>query len=638
MQIFKLINLETKELVDKTDYTDGAKAAQVAKRLTARTGRKYQVRKIDPNEGDPNWREREQARFDSGEYLPLIPWLVDIAPVDFFGHVAKKDPALIAYTKDEYKGRTDKQSLISIEGFIDLCMKRRCEVFEKDRKDAGFSSLDDYLGCMWGHDWKQRYIAEQYRASTELTSPVMFIGPVSNPADADEVKRIASEIEERYLSFDPNIHALAVSCMRQEADYYSTGGIHPTAPYASPDLALAYMADKQGRTIARAICWPAKKVYTRIYSGTNTLDNALKALGYSRSGYYGGDGFHGARMRKIEKPGFVVMPYIDGNHHCGEVTDEQGTWITMGGNQWLCDRTDGRAYPLHDEDEDEDSNWCPHCEESYDGDSITVYLNSGRTRWEQWCEGCIEAGEAFYCNGYGEYFAEGVDCTYVNDEAYTTRYVENNASWCDYYEEWTFDGTTEVVIDDAGNTVRWCNDAIHEHAIEFGGEYYSDDLDFVPVVTQRYKLKTNKKWVSGHGYLAINAWYEDYVEQVPQYLINDEEVEVYTGVDGRLYLRDYVDHYPLPRERVQDRDAANLYPSAAHTFLTTRPVLTPYDEGRLETCLVTDILRAEREARMINETVETALLDAEWRASERARIQAERDADLLELLGLPTNE
>lgn len=634
MQIFKLINLETQELVDKTDYADGAKAAKVAQRLTARTGRKYQVRKIDPNEGDPNWRERERARFDSGEYIPLIDFLHNIQPDDTFGHVAKKDPGLIAYTKDEYKGRTDKQSLISVEGFLDMCMARMCERLEQDRKDAGFKTVEDYLNCMWGMDWKQRWINAQIRHATEKTSPVLFIGPVSNPDDEEEVNRIAQQIEERYLSFDSNIHALAASCMRNEAEYYSTGGVHPVAAYASPDLALAYMVDRHNRTIARAICWPAKKLYTRIYAGTNTLDNALKALGYERSGYYGGDGFHGARMRKIEKTGFVVMPYIDGNHHCGEVTDDQGTWITMGGNKWLCDRTDGRAYPLHDEDEDDDENghWCPHCEETYDDDnSTTVYLNSGRTRSEQWCTNCVE-NDAFYCNGYGEYFSDNVDCTYVCDEPYTTRYVENNATWCDRYEEYTFDSTYQVVINEDGDTQTWCDSATSDGAFEFDGLYYSEDLDFVPVVTRRYVMRQNRQWISGHGHRTINAWYSDEVEQVPQYLIDNEEVDVYTGVDGRLYLRDYIDYYPLSRERVQDRDAANLYPSAAHTFLDTPPVLTPYDEGRIQSCIVVDILRAEREARAIAEVIETAARDAEWRT------QSERDAELLDLLGLPTNE
>jgi hypothetical protein len=580
-QVFMLIELETNDLVSKKHYTDGRKAAKVAQRLTALTKRKYQVRKVDPEAGDPNWRERESARFDNGEYLPVTSFIQSMAPVDTFPHIAKKNPALIAYTKDEYKGRIDRQSLLSIEAFIDLCLKVRRKYDERRADDGGYDSVEEMYARRYGPDWKRSVCENQLRIATDATTPVEFIGPVSDPEDTKEVERIADAIEEAYTNYAASVSALEVSCMRYDAENFGTRGIHPVRAYASPDLALAVIRDKRGKTTARAICWPKKKIYNRIYSDSSALDNALKALGYSRDGYYGGSGFNGARMRRIERDDYYIMPYLDGDHSV-DVTED---WIVWGGSDGECERTDGRLYVKGEAS-------CDHCGDGCgEDDMVRVHMTSSRQTWEMWCQSCAD-NDAFYCNGYDVYFSNSVDYSEVNVQTYSDRYLENNANWCEHHEEWTFDSVHRVIINDHGDTQRWSPHAIQDYAYEFDGRNFSNDVECVTVVTERYvKDYGSRRIIGTYTYQVTNVWYGDETIDVPEYLIDNGSVDAYEGVDGRWYMRDYIDHYPVDRPRVVD---VNFVPQCwAFDYLTRPQPTLNFGERMAE-------LRALRE--MVNDT------------------------------------
>jgi hypothetical protein len=553
MEVFMLIDLQENELVTRKHYADGKKAAKIAQRLTSLTKRKYQVRKVDPEAGDPNWRDREQARFDNEEYLPVIDFIKNLSPPDTFPHVAKKGPSLIAYTKDEFRGRTDKQSLLSIDAFIDLCLKCLKPSHEREMKRHRVDTLDEFYDILWGSNWRKIITERQLRMATEATTPVTFIGPVKDPDDEEEVERIADLIEEAYTNFAPNTGALEVSCMRYPAGNFSTNGVHPVRAYASPDLALAVMRNAKGQTLGRCICWPEKKIYNRIYSDNNALNNALKALGYERSGYYGVPAsrktFKGARMRKIEKHDYYIMPYIDGPNG----VDDAGDWFTMGGSEIACERTDGRAYMK------EDGPICEHCEDEMDeGDQTRVYLDSSRHNYQYWCPHCL-GRNAFYCSGYDVHFSNHVDRTDVDDRTYSLRYVEDNANYCEYHGEWTFERVHTVITNENGDTQTWSQDACDDNAYEFEGDWYSDEVEARDVIIERYVQFTELRRVEGPSgrdfdfhYQATNVWYRDEVVSVPVYRIDEGDALAYEGVDGKWYMRDYVDHYPVERERVQD--------------------------------------------------------------------------------------
>ena len=109
------------------------------------------------------------------------------------------------------------------------------------------------------------------------------------------------------------------------------GKIGPAA-YAAGDLAIAYVRDPDTeKYIGRALCWPDRKIYGRIYPNpdnwrddgfsseqeardlVSTFTNKLRELGY-RSIQEVPTGFDGARMRFDYHPSnrqMVRMPYLD---------------------------------------------------------------------------------------------------------------------------------------------------------------------------------------------------------------------------------------------------------------------------------------------------------------------------------------
>lgn len=114
------------------------------------------------------------------------------------------------------------------------------------------------------------------------------------------------------------------SCMR---------GSNGVIAYAAGDLAIAYI-DEDGRPRARALCWPEKKIYGRVYPNVENyeddgfesmeeaeqykqaLANKLREDGYV-SIQEKPDGFDGARLLARNLPGrdgqngYVHMPYLD---------------------------------------------------------------------------------------------------------------------------------------------------------------------------------------------------------------------------------------------------------------------------------------------------------------------------------------
>lgn len=122
------------------------------------------------------------------------------------------------------------------------------------------------------------------------------------------------EIEEVYTT-GPS------SCMaHSRTEYrYNDGKHHPTAVYGDgSDLAVAY-TKRYGKINSRAVCWPEKKIYNRLYGDVEILRDLLHKAVYKPGHFYG------AKLARLPyKLGFV-MPYID-NHSC--VRDDE-THLTI---------------------------------------------------------------------------------------------------------------------------------------------------------------------------------------------------------------------------------------------------------------------------------------------------------------------
>jgi len=103
------------------------------------------------------------------------------------------------------------------------------------------------------------------------------------------------------------------SCMSHDTDEYASYPKHPCIVYdiTKGDLCVAYMK-KEGRITARAIVWPDKKLYGRIYGDCSQFAPAIKKMGYT--GAYRKDdiSFVGAKLPYIPHCEGFVFPYFDG--------------------------------------------------------------------------------------------------------------------------------------------------------------------------------------------------------------------------------------------------------------------------------------------------------------------------------------
>ncbi len=203
------------------------------------------------------WQEREQLRLSTGQYKG-VPWK-DLPPVDgHFAHLSTQEKGLLAYTENDDKGARDVQKRIKPGKY-----------------------LKEYYPNLTG-------------AQIEKLQGAVAVTELQFTSDADLIEKLYTE--------GPH------SCM---AGRQGTKGQHPTRCYAGGDLAVAYLLNKNGECSARAVVWPAKKVYHYAYGDLARLNPALKAAGYTQSGAYC---FQGARMKKqFRSPGFIHMASFDGH-------------------------------------------------------------------------------------------------------------------------------------------------------------------------------------------------------------------------------------------------------------------------------------------------------------------------------------
>jgi hypothetical protein len=320
---------------------------------------------------DPEWRAREIARLSNGTYDPL-GWSLDPIEDHFAHYSVEQGQSMIAYTPDARKGETDIQV---------------------------------------------------------VTKPGRYLTKFYPHLSGDEVRWLActldKALEVRFAHSGEDIVTVYVngpnSCMSHDLDEYSSH-IHPVAVYGDgPDLQLAYLASSDlgndnFRCSARALVWPAKKVYGRVYGDEHRLVPALAALGYK----YGT--LNGAHLQMIEndgRNGGYVMPYIDG---CQRVTNK-GDHFTIGG--------------------------------SLDASSTDGVIQSGR-----------------YCPGLDRNVDDDVEFHYVRDldDEYSETYTDDNCFMCEGSGNYYSNNTTSVCLEDTDETVsfQWARRHCYYHEASEG--------------------------------------------------------------------------------------------------------------------------------------------------------------------------
>ena len=324
-----------------------------------------------------NWQARERARLDDGTHTPLIPELAKHTLPGHFAHVAKGDPRSLAYTKNEADGIRDIQKRMNVAAYLEAYAKQ----------------LDGY----------QR--AELQRMHQSMASAADLL-----------IAKTGDEIQEVYQEHNGE-GGVGSSCMRHDTDEFS-GSEHPVQAYGDSDLAVAYTKDDRGRTTARAIIWPAKRCYSRMYGGDHylpELKRLMVAAGYKpSSGYYGHcsdaseHSLAGARLRAIRDEndrGRFIVPYVD-EGSIG-ILSEDRQWITIargeagdapvGAKVLSLKSTDGVAQLTGPR--------CPSCHSNHTGDMpfTPAYRSypADVDRVSQHCSNCLNS-YTFVCRGTGQ--------------------------------------------------------------------------------------------------------------------------------------------------------------------------------------------------------------------------------------------
>ena len=388
-------------------YATGDLASEACKALRESTGARWQPRKAAQS---TDWRAREESMIESGarvavDFAPLIPIQ------DHYAHLSAV-PGKLAYTKDAANGALDIQTRVTPGTYLE----RFYPALAPDARAA----------------MAQAFVRKHF------PSPLQF---ATTP----------DEIEHVYTQFDPEHSQVAGSCMRYSVNSLQSA-IHPVRIYGAGDLAIAYLA-QNGLTTHRALCWPARKIYSRVYGEDAALHDALKKAGFVKSAYYGNNGptFAGAKLLQvIDDDGRITMPYFDEPI----LFAQEGDCYVMALTGRDASGTTGFAPSRQNEDEAYDY-CCERCENTCE-ETSSVYINRRDT--ESWCDNCVD-DHTFVCSVAGDYYSDDVGSyetatgETISQYAYAGRYAT-----CDYSEEiYPSNAFTEVLCDVGPN--KSCADA-----------------------------------------------------------------------------------------------------------------------------------------------------------------------------------
>ncbi len=278
------------------------------------------------------WKAREIARFADGTYTPLPwadePWFKD--KHDYFrhfAHVGTKSRINIAYTMTSEHGALDRQTSIKPGKYLERYFG--AYICDLPYVTVGKSINGDPIKVSVLQFWADKY-AELYGDNVTL--------------------HFASDAE----GFEYVYTSGPSSCMSHDAsDFEESDGDHPVTVYAAGDLAVAYLVTtsgdddenpEEGRITARALCWPDKKLYSRVYGDTYKLERELRKLGYVQNADWN---LNGARLRRqyiSRGDGKVLMPYIDAGCRIGDHPTDQKFLIMDTRGKYSANSTGGSAY------------------------------------------------------------------------------------------------------------------------------------------------------------------------------------------------------------------------------------------------------------------------------------------------------
>jgi hypothetical protein len=350
---------------------------------------RYIVREVD-------WKRREQRWFDEGHYDAPVwsrePWWLNNRTIhgEHYVHVSLDDPAMLAFTENADKGQRDIQTRLKPGKYL----KRFFGDILSDAQVTFYA------------EWQAK--GERPAANDDL----LFA------STQDEIVEVYQD--------GPS------SCMRD---------MDCVRVYAAGDLAVAYLSNELNGVYARALCWPERKVYGRVYpddGNGEALIASLRSKGYV-SLREKPDGFDGARLLALEGDEgeeCYVMPYLDNS-----------MMVTLNGNHFTMHRQgDFDAQNTHGYINLRDLyGYCDRCDDSIwsSDDAVTVLLGQGSYNGVTWCQNCAD-DNTFWCEATEETYADSVGCTSCDGRTVADFWAESNASYCDYTGEWTENDVVEM--------------------------------------------------------------------------------------------------------------------------------------------------------------------------------------------------
>lgn len=333
-------------------FPDGKSAAAFIPNLIARhPGKKFQPRPVAEVK---SWRERELARFESGEYQPL-PWgdKLELIP-DHFAHRSTKTKENIAYTPDEESGARDRQVSIHVNTYLN----RFYPGLEVERR---------------------RQLVREYTGF----DPAQFLKFAES---ADEIVSVYENGPGSCMSYDEGSFPCCV---------------HPARAYWGHGLTIAYL-DKPDGITARCVVHLERKIHARCYGDTEELKEALQSMGY-REGLYRHD-WVGVKLSTRYVEGYdeedecdvegYLAPYVD-FASCADLDSEASTLTVTLCGAYEIQSTRGVANEKYGYGDN-----CPICKTSKYG-SFYAYHDDEGHRYA--CEDCTVAKYG-YCPESGVTF------------------------------------------------------------------------------------------------------------------------------------------------------------------------------------------------------------------------------------------
>ncbi|CAB4138768.1 hypothetical protein UFOVP344_40 [uncultured Caudovirales phage] len=394
-----------------TRHETGAAAAEFVKELKENHPHlTFTIIRNDPLGGDRDWLMREHGRMFDGTYKPIAGRFPADMP-EPFGQYWTPESYQNQFANVSFQQWLMEQNPAHVP-HISQNNERKIaftESMEKGRKDI--------QRALHAHEYLEKYLSNAYRLYGPMDLIVEAMGGYNFQL---LIASTAAEMVETMI--ECNSSREVGSCMSHPTGDYESYPHHPFEAYAlGGDLVLAYVrADGDKGTIwGRALAWPERKIYGRIYSTNAALFRKIMAA----NGYAAREEstLEGARLGVIrigsEDSNKIVMPYIDGSQQAD--WDGEELTISYDGNT-AAGTTNGISYL------GEHGTECYNCGTHYDAEMGGVYVEDVG----DYCDHCA-GNYTYWCQGTERQYDRRNEVDYqVDGSTYCQTYFDDHYFYC----------------------------------------------------------------------------------------------------------------------------------------------------------------------------------------------------------------